>query len=169
MRCDWHTSRYCHVWLGLCSWACELIPVASKSTPPLLSSSYTPTASLLPSPPSPCFFHFPFSPVTLLYTLAEPCGELCSSANRYRARIQQQVRRLGFPKQISAAKLTKTRRAIHKSELASAAKSSWCQLFCLGTPLQMTWLIETNKGRLREERNTNCEAGYGETGRRNRD
>lgn len=62
MCCDWHTSRYCHVRLGLCSWACELIPMASKSTPPptLLHLHHS---SLLPSPPSfPRFFPFYIQP-----------------------------------------------------------------------------------------------------------
>lgn len=43
-------------------------------------------------------------------------------------------------------------------------------LFCLGTPLQMTRLIERNKAQLTEDRKTNYEARYGETsGRGNRD
>lgn len=55
----------------------------------------------------------------------------------------------------SEAKCSETSKGpARKSELADVAKSNWCQLFCLSASLQMTRLIEANKGRLKQGRNT---------------
>lgn len=167
MRCDWHTSRYCHVRLGLCSWACELIPMASKSTPPPTLLQLYPGLSAALSSFS-RFFHFTFSHATSQRILTEPCGKPCSSANRHRVKIQQQVQLVWFSKTNLCSLINSVQKGHPQVRASQCTKKQ--PVFWLGTPHQMTRQIERNKGRLTEERKTNCEAGYGETsGRRNRD
>lgn len=101
---------------------------------------------LLPSPGS---SHFTFSPAASQRTFSEPCEKLLKTEHS-----------------------TPAKRVIHKLEPARATKEQTAPvvLFCLGTPLQMTRLIERNKAQLTEDRKTNYEARYGETsGRGNRD
>lgn len=152
MCCDWHTSRYCHVRLGLCSWACELIPMASKST----------------SPPTLLHLH-PFLSAALSSFLPQVLPILHSALPLHSVPSVNLVKSCAL---LKTEHSTPAKRVIHKLEPARATKEQTAPvvLFCLGTPLQMTRLIERNKAQLTEDRKTNYEARYGETsGRGNRD
>lgn len=97
---------------------------------------------------------------SVLFTLAETSGAVFPPVPV----IQTQKRVALFSKANPKPNVLRSARDQRgKSELADVVKSNWCQLFCLGASLQMTRLIEANKGRLMQGRNTSHEASYVES------
>ena len=135
--------------------------MASKSTPPPTLLHLYPCLSAALFTFS-RFFHFIFSPAASQYTFAEP-RESYALLQIWSENITSG--QTGLISKTNLCSLINSIQRVHPQVRASqrTKKQVVPELFCLGAALQMTSLIERNKGRLMVERKINCEYSCRET------